>query len=258
MARQPRTWTLIGADDRPYESDCPGILGGNRGSRIYGRLDCPSALRAIAPGGYVANRVFYRDEATAVAAGYRPCGRCLAARYAAWRSTPAAFARSREERLVSKNDDARVDRLLNQLDTAWTAFQEAYASLSDDQLMIPGVTGAWSVRDLVAHVTWWDEEAIKHLPLILEGGRAARYSVTYGGIEAFNAMMTERKRNLSLAEVREEFEATHRRLVDYLLSLPPDKLLANPRFRRRLKLDTFGHYTIHTADIRAWRAERGL
>ena len=40
--------------------------------KIYGRLDCPSALRAIAAGGYVASRVFFADELTAVAAGYRP------------------------------------------------------------------------------------------------------------------------------------------------------------------------------------------
>ena len=30
-----------------------GTLGGHRGTRIYGRLDCPAALRAIARGGYV-------------------------------------------------------------------------------------------------------------------------------------------------------------------------------------------------------------
>ncbi len=63
----------------------PGTLGGHRTSRIYGRLDCPAALRAIARGGYVEHRVFFADEATAVAAGYRPCARCLPAEYAAWR-----------------------------------------------------------------------------------------------------------------------------------------------------------------------------
>ena len=35
--------------------------------KIYGRLDCPSALRAIAVGGYVASRVFFADEPTAAA-----------------------------------------------------------------------------------------------------------------------------------------------------------------------------------------------
>ncbi len=152
--------------------------------------------------------------------------------------------------------NARVDKLLNQLDAAWMEFQESYAGLTDEQILVPGVTGAWSVRDLIAHVTWWEEEAIAHLPLILDGGRAPRYSVKYGGIDAFNALMTERTRGRSLAEVRREFAETHRRLVSYILSVPPEHLVAEPRFRR-LKLDTFGHYPIHTADIRAWRSQHG-
>ena len=43
-----------------------GTIGGHRGTKIYGRLDCPSALRAIAGGGYVKYRVFFADEADAV------------------------------------------------------------------------------------------------------------------------------------------------------------------------------------------------
>jgi hypothetical protein len=38
-------------------------------------------------------------------------------------------------------------------------------------------------------------------PQLLEGGKPPRYSVTYGGIDAFNARMTEQKRGLSLEEV---------------------------------------------------------
>jgi hypothetical protein len=119
-------WRLIGADGRAYESAEPGTFGGHRGTRIYGRLDCPSALRALAragkcpsilrpfdpstssgqaqlragqaqgsprsgrvdsprSGGYRENRVFFADEATAIAAGYRPCAVCLPEQYGEWR-----------------------------------------------------------------------------------------------------------------------------------------------------------------------------
>ena len=46
-------------------------------------------------------------------------------------------------------------QLLKRLDTAWGAFKESYAGLSDAQLMKPGVTGDWSVRDILAHVSTW-------------------------------------------------------------------------------------------------------
>jgi Metal binding domain of Ada len=81
-----RTYTLLGPDRQPYQSTTPGALGGYRPARIYGRLDCPSALRAIARGQYVRNRVFFADEQTAVAAGYRPCAVCLPDADAQWRA----------------------------------------------------------------------------------------------------------------------------------------------------------------------------
>jgi methylphosphotriester-DNA--protein-cysteine methyltransferase len=79
--------TLLGADGRPYLSDVKGQWGGHRAAKIYGRLDCPSALRAIARGGYARQRVFFADEATAIAAGYRPCARCCPDGYRAWKRT---------------------------------------------------------------------------------------------------------------------------------------------------------------------------
>jgi methylphosphotriester-DNA--protein-cysteine methyltransferase len=80
------TYTLLGPDRQPYQSTTRGALGGRRPGRIYGRLDCPAALRAIARGGYVRNRVFFADEQTAVAAGYRPCAVCLPDEYAQWKA----------------------------------------------------------------------------------------------------------------------------------------------------------------------------
>jgi hypothetical protein len=52
-------------------------------------------------------------------------------------------------------------QLLKQLDKRWTEFNESYAGLSDSQMTASGVTGSWSVKDIIAHVTWWEEEALK-------------------------------------------------------------------------------------------------
>jgi len=145
-------------------------------------------------------------------------------------------------------------RLLHSLDQAWLAFRHSYAGLSRARMLEPGVTGAWSVRDILAHVTTWEEEALRHLPVILRGGRPPRYSALYGGIDAFNALMTDRKRGLSFREVLRQQEETHRRLVAYIERAPEDHLRSETRFRRRLRLDTYGHYPIHAAAIRKWRA----
>jgi hypothetical protein len=79
------SYTLIGADGEPYSSTEPGTLGGHRGNRIYGRLDCAGAASWIARGHYLKQRVFFADEETAIAAGYRPCGNCMREKYRAWK-----------------------------------------------------------------------------------------------------------------------------------------------------------------------------
>jgi len=147
-------------------------------------------------------------------------------------------------------------RLLQRLERAWREFGDSYAGLSERELLEPGVTGAWSVRDIIAHVTWWEEEALAHLPTILAGRRPPRYSEKFGGVNAFNARMTEERRALPLAEVMRRRDEVHRRLIDFVGRAPDDQVGGDTRFRRRLRLDTYGHYPKHTRAIRRWREQR--
>jgi DinB superfamily len=147
-----------------------------------------------------------------------------------------------------------AERILRTLDAAWAGLQESYCGLPDAALLEPGVAGDWSVKDVLAHVNTWQEEALAHLPVIAAGGTPPRYATTFGGIDAFNARTAERKRDMSLSDVRRRLDETHRRLVDLIRSVPEDQLTRETRFRRRLRLDTYGHYRLHARGIRAWRA----
>src|SRR2546426_1267610 len=141
-------------------------------------------------------------------------------------------------------------QLLKRLEEAWESLKESYAGLSDAELLEPGVAGAWSVRDVLAAVTWGEGEALPHLPLILAGGRPPRYSVTYGGIDAFNARMTAQKKDLSLAEVLGQRDEVHRRLIAFIESAPGDQVSGETRFRRRLRLDTYRSEE-HTSELQS-------
>lgn len=145
-----------------------------------------------------------------------------------------------------------TEQLLARLDRAWKDFENSYAGLTEAELLTPGVTGRWSVRDIIAHVTWWEEETLTHLPEILEGHRPPRYSVKYGGIDAFNALMTEKRKHLSLADVLRQHHEVHARLLDYVRAAPEELFATETRFRRRLRLDTYSHYPIHAKAIRGW------
>ena len=146
-----------------------------------------------------------------------------------------------------------TQQVLEKLERAWKDFEESYAGLSNEQLMTPNVTGKWSVRDIIAHVTWWEEEALKHMPVILDGGTPERYSDKYGGIDDFNAIMTVKRSHLTLEEVLRQHDEVHEKLLAYVREAPEDLWARETKFRRRLRLDTFGHYPVHTNAIRAWR-----
>jgi hypothetical protein len=143
-------------------------------------------------------------------------------------------------------------QLLKRLETAWMAFKESYIGLSDAQLLEPAVMGDWSVKEILAHVTIWEEEALKYLPLIINGEKPPRY-VQYGGLDAFNAQMRAQKRSLALSEVLSQLDETHRQLISYIQSVPEEYFTRETRFRHRLRLDTYSHYPLHARAIQEWR-----
>ena len=81
-----KTYALTDANGGIYRSPTKGALGGHRKDKIYGTLDCAGAARWLAKGHYTKNRVFFADEATAIAAGYRPCFECLREKYKEWKA----------------------------------------------------------------------------------------------------------------------------------------------------------------------------
>jgi hypothetical protein len=149
-------------------------------------------------------------------------------------------------------------KLLDQIEKAWTSFLASFDGLSGEQMEQPGAAGDWSVKDVLAHVTTWEEESLKHLPLIARKERAPTYKNLYGGIDAFNAQMAAAKKDLALDEVLRQLHATHGQLVEYVAAAPEEQFLPKNRCRARLGWDSFKHYPLHEKSIREWRAASGI
>jgi methylphosphotriester-DNA--protein-cysteine methyltransferase len=98
--KSDKTYNLTGADGKSYESAAKGALGGHRKDKIYGRLDCKGAARWIARGHYVKQRVFFADEATAIAAGFRPCANCLPEKYRKWKERLATNKHEKTRKFI--------------------------------------------------------------------------------------------------------------------------------------------------------------
>ena len=90
---EKKLYHLTGPDGQIYDSYEKGTLGGYKGGgnkNVYGRLDCPCALRALAApthASYESKRVFFKNEDDAIQAGFRPCHCCLPEKYAKWKAS---------------------------------------------------------------------------------------------------------------------------------------------------------------------------
>ncbi|MBM3944422.1 MAG: ClbS/DfsB family four-helix bundle protein [SAR202 cluster bacterium] len=146
------------------------------------------------------------------------------------------------------------EQLLKKVDATWNAFTASYAGLSAPAMTRPGVAGDWSVKDVLGHVTTWEEEMMKAVQRRKKGG----YVRHRGGVEGYNATESGRKRSLPLQQVLEDSDRTHRKVLRFLTTLTDEELAAERPFRRKVRGDTYGHYPEHTASILAWRKANGL
>lgn len=158
------------------------------------------------------------------------------------------------------------NELLKALDEGRENFLEAIENLDDEHLHLPGVTGEWSVKDLLAHLSRWESELVKLLWQLGQGQRPTTVQFSHEGMDAINARWQDAAHERPLEQVLEDFHAvrtqTIRRVEDF-----SDQELGLPGRYRWLKgkalwewvaSDSFEHENEHAAEIRAWRQRMGL
>ena len=121
-----------------------------------------------------------------------------------------------------------TQRVLKRLDAAWADFEASYVGLSESQLLIRASRANGRSRH--------------HRARDLVGGRGAEASAA-----------RPQRRHLSLAEALRQHDDVHARLLAYARAAPEELYARVTRVRRRLRLDTYGHYPLHAKAIRAWR-----
>jgi uncharacterized damage-inducible protein DinB len=133
----------------------------------------------------------------------------------------------------------------------------ALDGLSEEEMSRPNAVGRWSVRDVLAHLLAWEEEAIKRLELLTaERPQDVEWIDDEQELEVWNARAHQRYAGLPLAEVTRRLEDVQRRILAGLHSLSEERLSTDAGpvpVRRWLPECTYAHEQEHCADILAWR-----
>ncbi len=129
-------------------------------------------------------------------------------------------------------------------------FLEAIAGLTEEQLTERSHNG-WSVKDHMAHITFWDEVRASEVERISAGLESA-WRLTSEEDETLNAMVTRARWDHSLAQVRREFDESKRRFLEALARATAEGLDASRYGEAGL---VSHHEAEHAGWVREWVTE---
>lgn len=138
------------------------------------------------------------------------------------------------------NDD------LERLQRAWQNLLESDNGIPEERMLEPGVIGEWSVKDVLTHVAYWDDDLLAAIERFMSGTPEPEER----DWQAENDRVYAERRDWPLADVRRDLLDTHDRVLTALRNAPG--------FDTASLRESWEHYDEHAAEIRAWRERHGI
>jgi len=152
------------------------------------------------------------------------------------------------------------DELLNALETGHNNMLELVAQCQPEQIAQPGVTGEWSIKDILAHISAWEAELVKLLWQVRQSQEPSSIHFSGGNVDEINqrwqASLYSRPLGLVLSDFNAVRKQTVRRVKDF-----SDEELTTPGYFPGLKAvplwewianDSFDHESEHAESIQEW------
>lgn len=125
-----------------------------------------------------------------------------------------------------------VTALRREFEPARRRLEQCLAYFTDSQMIAPLLAGGWSVKDVLAHVAFWDDRLVYavHPPLGALNPLAppAIEDIPRGSewLEEVNARVYQLNQTRSLADVRNDFEQAYARLYEVVCAVSDHDLIA--------------------------------
>jgi hypothetical protein len=138
----------------------------------------------------------------------------------------------------------RKTELVREEDAGWAELHALLGRLTQEDLLRPGVTSDWTVKDLLGHLaSWWAETAWQ-----LERIRLGTYRAEKRDVDAENTRYYEAMKDLDANTVMAELHASRNRALEELGRLTELTPQADEWFFESGP----SHYDEHLPDLRAF------
>lgn len=152
------------------------------------------------------------------------------------------------------------DELIQKIEMEWDNLQAALDGLTEEQMHQPGVVGAWSIKDILAHITAWQTRLVTALfkaekgfaPDTTEGGKA---------VDQLNDQFYREMKDRSFDQVWDDLDLSYHQVLSRLEGWKEKDLFDPKRFKWMkgeafavyIAGDSYEHYAEHAVQIRDWR-----
>jgi len=143
----------------------------------------------------------------------------------------------------------RREDLLQRAREAHTQLEALLATFSDEEQSRPGVTDGWSVKDHLAHLTWWEQRVIRMLSG--EPDPIDAFPGEHKSEDDINAYVFAQNHARSLADVRAAFDDSYEEMLQLIATAPDDVFV---KYHDWISGNSDYHYDEHRQMFEAWRA----
>ena len=116
---------------------------------------------------------------------------------------------------------ATKEQLIHWLEESHETIQKLVDQIGRDREIYPG----WTIREILAHFTGWDDAVLASLKSHAAGGIPAVMAPR--GPDVYNAATVEERQTLSFEHIYREWQTTHEQLKIAIRDLPAEKMEAS-------------------------------
>lgn len=152
------------------------------------------------------------------------------------------------------------DEILQRLAIEQRRLMDTLARVKPEQLTQPGVVGVWSVKEVLAHLIFWNAFSLQELQAAVDDKLFAHPE---GTGDEINARAVAAYADWSAEAVQRAFEQSCHEVLDCVKHLPDAAFEVDSSIEQKLDEtvhgalanNTYEHWPIHEAQIRAWLAD---
>jgi len=155
------------------------------------------------------------------------------------------------------------DELIEVLENEREAFLNLLEDLSDEQMEQPGVSGDWSIKDILSHLIAWETETIRLLWQARQGEKPTTLHFHSISLEKSNQKIYAETHNRELLRVLSDFSSVRKQTIRRIETFSDGELedpliyawLEGKPLWEWIAQDTFQHEQEHSASIQEWQSK---